>query len=111
MASTRIAFCLSLAALLAACGGDTAPPTETGSLTGTWYFKSSSGGATRYVGEHTILEQGENVLITYCDRTSVVLVRRGMTLREPNGSTYYLSIRDSNTLVSAPRPPESASEA
>jgi hypothetical protein len=95
---TKIILLLALLFTLSSCGGTNT--SSDASLEGTWYFKAHTTPAT-YVGQHVIEQNGDNVLITYCDRTTYALRLVGAQLIDPQGTPYYLQPSGTDLLAGA----------
>jgi hypothetical protein len=81
---------------LLGCGG--AQPQQGSSLVGTWYFQTTDI-PPALVGRHAITQQGNDVLITYCNRQTYALKLQDGVLVDPLGLPYYLQPSGSDRLV------------
>jgi hypothetical protein len=91
----RSCSALLLLALLGCGGGQFQKDVD---LQGTWYFQTRDDRAT-LVGRHIITQRGDDVLITYCNRSTYALSFPNGVLIDPRGLPYYLQPVDSHHLV------------
>jgi hypothetical protein len=95
MTSLRSSSALLALALLGCGGGQSQPHLN---LQGTWHFQTTEDRAT-LVGKHIITQQGQDILITYCNRLTYALKLQDGVLLDPRGLPYYLQPSDSDHLV------------
>lgn len=90
---------LFLFGYLSGCGDSSSDNEIDSELSGTWYFVTESEtGVEEYHGKHILNQKGDDVVISYCRGYSTVLKLDGDQLFNEDGSSYYLSVVDNQTL-------------
>jgi hypothetical protein len=88
----KAAVSLMLSMVLVGCA-------DSDDLDGAWFFAQQVDGRTLHYGEQLIVQEGDRVTITDCGGYSLELRRKGQDLFWPDGSYYYLHVRDGRTLA------------